>query len=316
MRVEWGTARSSIEWARRAAITIETSKVLRGPEATASLFGNDVARTHSQWRHRARPMSRRPRHEQRRRTGLPEGVVAAERMAALSERAAESIPYRVHRWKQVTADIVILEITPCGQDHVAHLPGQYLKILVPGSAYAFSIANVPNRQRTLELHVRLTAGIQRRGVVPDSTNKVLFVQGPFGRTYEFAPEKPAVLIAGGTGVAPAKCLIEHQFERAPGQPVFLFWSAKSEEDLYLTDVFVEWAKARPNFCYVPILSRASSAAWLGKQGLVQDVLMKEFPMLLDANFYVSGPRPMVEAVKAALCCQGLPEGNFHSDVYG
>lgn len=225
-----------------------------------------------------------------------------------------STPYRVYAWRWVTSDIVILELAPC-ERRIQYSPGQYIKILGSGREYAFSVANMPNAQGTMELHVRVTAGLRDSEFLRDLDRKIFLVNGPFGRAYDFPAQKPAVLIAGGTGIVPAKCLVERQLERHPTHLIFLFWSAKSEEDLYLTDLFADWGRRRPNFHYIPVLSRPNSTAWSGRTGRAHELLVKEFPALVKAHFYVSGPRAMVEATKAALCRQGLPESNFFSDVH-
>jgi phenol hydroxylase P5 protein len=94
--------------------------------------------------------------------------------------------------------------------------GQYMALTVPGTGgvtRTYSMANPPSQPRVLEFQVRRTAG----GIATDgwvfSTLAVgdpVALSGPYGR-FVLRPDRPepAVLIAGGTGLAPIASMIQH-----------------------------------------------------------------------------------------------------------
>ncbi|MET5020125.1 CDP-6-deoxy-delta-3,4-glucoseen reductase, partial [Burkholderia pseudomallei] len=71
--------------------------------------------------------------------------------------------------------------------------------------------------------------------------------------------KPIGLRASGTGFAPIKAIIEHAHHVKLERPLTLYWGARRKKDLYLLDAAEQWAKAIPNFKFVPVLSEPDAS---------------------------------------------------------
>jgi NAD(P)H-flavin reductase len=146
-------------------------------------------------------------------------------------------------------------------------------VLLPdGRRRAFSIANAPHEGDTIELHVRHVAGGGFTSYVFDEMQNgaLLRVEGPLGT---FVPredsERPLLMVAGGTGFAPIKALIEHFRHLGSRRPMTLYWGARTARDLYLRALPERWARDDASFRFVSVLSDAERAGAL-RQGFVHE----------------------------------------------
>jgi CDP-4-dehydro-6-deoxyglucose reductase len=80
-------------------------------------------------------------------------------------------------------------------------------------------------------------------------------QGPFG-TFFLRQEstKPVILMAGGTGFAPIKAILEQAFHLASDRSFHLFWGVRAKRDLYLDAEIRSWLEQHANLTYTPVLS--------------------------------------------------------------
>jgi phenol/toluene 2-monooxygenase (NADH) P5/A5 len=201
-------------------------------------------------------------------------------------------------------------------DHdMAFNPGQYvtLEILGTGETRTYSMANPPSEAGRIELQIRRTpGGIGTDGWIFNNlaVGDTLPLAGPFGRFFlrEARPE-PAILIGGGTGVAPLKSIVRHVLEQGLDQRLYLYQGARARIDLYDVDFFRECERRHPDqFTYRPCLS---DEEWDGPMGLVTDVVAADFATCRKHTAYLCGPPPMVEAALKTLMKKRL----FPRDIY-
>ena len=195
--------------------------------------------------------------------------------------------------------------------------GQYLKFQIPGTGAdrTYSIANPPTQNRLLEFHIRRTVG----GVATDgwifSTLAIgdqVSLSGPYGRfVLRVGDDRPAVLVAGGTGLAPIKAMIRHALENdAYDGHLTLYQGARTQEWLYDVEEFQRLEKEYPDrFAYRPCLSEEVAEGF--GSGLVTDVIEAENDTLRGCSGYLCGPPPMVEAALKTLMGKRL----FPRDIY-
>jgi CDP-4-dehydro-6-deoxyglucose reductase len=198
------------------------------------------------------------------------------------------------------------------------LPGQYLDVLLAdGKRRAFSIANAPHEADHIELHVRHVAGGGFTSYVFDEmeTGAMLRVEGPLGT---FVPredsERPILLLAGGTGFAPIKALVEHFRHLGTRRPIALYWGARRERDLYLRALPERWARDDASFRFVPVLSDSEHAGGM-RHGFVHEAVLEDHPDLAAFDLYMSGPPTMIDAGRRAFVDAGLPEDRLFYDSF-
>ena len=242
-------------------------------------------------------------------------VREVERDARIEVR---TLPCRVERKELIGHDVLRLRLKlPEGQ-RLQFLAGQYLEfILRDGRRRAFSFANAPHDDATLELHLRRVPGGQFTESVfaqlPEKT--VLRIQGPFGTfTLREDSGRPLLLIGGGTGFAPLKSMIEHAFHVGLAGPMHLYRGARAGRDLYLPDLPLEWARSHPGFRYTPVLSEPDPD-WTGRTGLVHAAVAADHPDLSGYAVYMSGPPAMIEAGRRDFTALGLDPAHLFCDAF-
>lgn len=251
-------------------------------------------------------------------------TVACREIRSASDIPIRKMPCRVQSLEQVADDVMILRVKlPPGENFHFHA-GQYIDFLLKdGARRSFSIANAPEGAETLELHVREVPGGRFTGHVFSTLRPrdILRFEGPLGSFFlrENSAEggdRPVILLAGGTGFAPMKAIVEHMLARQLHRPTTLYWGARTRPGLYLHALAEGWTKALPDFRYVPVLSDEVPDGWHSHKGLVHHAVMSDWPDLSAHQVYVCGAPAMVEAARRDFTRQcGLPENAFFADAF-
>ena len=78
-----------------------------------------------------------------------------------------------------------------------------------------------------------------------------------------------VFLAGGTGFAPVKAIVEYTIHNRIHRPLAIYWGARDRGGLYLPDLPQQWTAQHAHIRYVPVLSEPDAGdAWDGRTGLV------------------------------------------------
>jgi CDP-4-dehydro-6-deoxyglucose reductase len=205
-------------------------------------------------------------------------------------------------------------------DKLQFVAGQYLEFLLKdGKRRAFSIASPSHESSLLEIHLRLIPGGEFTEYVFQEMKEksILRVEGPFGNFFlREDSSKPIIFVAGGTGFAPIKGMIEESIQKGIKRPIKLYRGARVLEDLYMDTLCKKWAHEFSHIEYIPVLSESTSDdKWQGREGLVHEAVLKDFLSLNDYQLYCCGAPQMVEVAHKAFIAQGLPEDEFFSDAF-
>jgi len=233
----------------------------------------------------------------------------------------KKVPCRVVKIERPTPDIAILHLRLPQNDNMRFVAGQYVDMLLTnGARRSYSIANVPRTEGVIDiqLHVRHTVG----GVFTDHVfsamkeRDLLKFEGPLGTFYlREESDKPIIMIASGTGLAPIKSIIEYSAARKISRPISFYWGCRTRADLYMHDLAQSWARDIPNFKYVPVLSD-ETGGWTGRTGLVHQAVLDDFSDLSQYNVYASGNPRMVDAARDSFSAnRALPADRFFADAF-
>ncbi|MCC7182994.1 MAG: 2Fe-2S iron-sulfur cluster binding domain-containing protein [Rhodocyclaceae bacterium] len=226
---------------------------------------------------------------------------------------------RVDRMEQLSADVMRLTLTPIAHEAIDFKAGQYLNIVLDdGQRRAFSFANPPGETAHIELHVRripdglFTGHVFTRMRVGDTVR----FEGPLGDFTLCESARPILFVAGATGFAPVKSIVEDAFARGLTRPMILYWGVRKRADLYAFDLAEQWQRQHPNFRFVPVLSEPDPTDdWQGRTGLVHAAMLADFPDLSGHEVYVCGSIRMVDVAVPAFLAQGLDETACFSDAF-
>ena len=234
-------------------------------------------------------------------------------------RAVRRFDTRVERIEALAADVKRLSLSLPAGETLPFEAGQYLNVvLADGQRRAFSFANPPHDDQFIELHVRLIPGGRFTTHVFDKmkVGDVLPLEGPLGRFTLRDSERPILFVAGATGFAPIKSIVEDAFHRGVRRPMVLYWGVRHRDDLYMLDLAESWARAHDNFRVVAVLSDSQPGdGWSGRRGMVHEAMIEDHPDLSGYEVYACGSVKMVEAAVPAFLAQGLSEGFCFSDAF-
>jgi CDP-4-dehydro-6-deoxyglucose reductase, E3 len=239
--------------------------------------------------------------------------------AAVKGMQIRMMPARVMKKQRVAPDVMLLELKLPSNEKFQFLAGQYVDLLLRnGTRRSFSMANAPEDDAFLQLHLRNYGGPFSQHVFDGMKEKdILRVEGPFGTFFlREDSSKPLILLASGTGFAPIKAIVEHAQHVGMKRPMTLYWGCRERADLYMHELAQQWQR-ESKLRYVPVLSEAhASDRWTGRTGFVHRAVMQDFPDLSGYQVYACGAPPMVEAAHRDFTssCE-LPEEEFFSDAF-
>lgn len=196
--------------------------------------------------------------------------------------------------------------------------GQYLRVIMgEKDKRPFSIANAPNDDNLLELHIGAGPENSYASEVLDvmqQTGKVM-VDGGHGKAFlrEVGP-RPTILLAGGTGFSYTFSILKELLGNNSHEPIFLYWGAKTREDLYAYDDLIGMQRQNKYFKFVPVLENPPQD-WQGKTGWVHKAIMDDFVSLEPYFVYVAGRFEMAGVAREDFHTKGLLHEHLFGDAY-
>lgn len=251
---------------------------------------------------------------------LSDLVIEAKEINAAKDIPIRIMPCRVMKLEKLAHDVMRLWLKLAEGQRLQFLAGQYIDILLSGNKRrSFSLATAPHADELLQLHVRhVPGGLFSEQVFTRMKEKdLLRFQGPLGTFFlREDSNRPVILVAGGTGFAPIKSILDHAFAQGITRPLHLYWGARARRDLYLYDLPPAWTREHTHFRYTPVLSEPPSKdQWSGRTGWVHEAVIADHPDLSQYEVYASGPPPMIDALKKAVTAHGLPDDRLYYDSF-
>ncbi len=226
---------------------------------------------------------------------------------------------RVTSIERLSHDLIRLQLTLPDGINLAFTAGQYINVaLEDGQRRAFSFANAPHKKEHIELHIRWMPQGRFTSFVFTGLKlgDTLHIEGPFGNFNLSDSAMPILFVAGATGFAPIKSIVEDAFQRNIVRPMWLYWGVRKPQDLYMAELAQSWQAKHANFHFVPVISEAEPQDnWHGRQGLVHEAMLQDFPDLSGHEVYVCGSVKMVETAIPAFIAQGLHGDACFSDAF-
>ena len=256
-----------------------------------------------------------------RATPLTDLTIEAKEIGAAKDIVVKTLPCRVEKLEKRADDVMVMKIKLPANERLQFLAGQFIDFqLKDGKTRSYSLANPPHDDALLELHIRHVPGGLFSGHVFSTMKErdILRLKGPLGSFFiRDDSDKPILFVAGGTGFAPIKGMLEHAFAEHTDRELVLYWGVRSLKDLYMVELPQRWLAERPNFSFVPVLSDPQPRdQWQGRTGYVHDAVLADFPDLSGYQVYACGAPVMVESARTSFVkMRGLPEDAFFADAF-
>ncbi|PXY22855.1 benzoate 1,2-dioxygenase electron transfer component BenC [Prauserella muralis] len=233
--------------------------------------------------------------------------------SAAAKTSAATYPATITALERLSPTTVALTLETPDRDTLAFLPGQYVNIEVPGTGQSrsYSFSNAPD-DKELTFLVKLTPG----GVMSDYLTErarpgdALTFTGPRGSFFLREADRPALLLAGGTGLAPILSIVRAMRDSRPTRPVHLVYGVTTDDDLVELGTLAELAATVDGLTWDYCVADPASTA--PNTGYVTSLVGDEHLHDGDVAVYVCGPPPMVEAVREHLAGAGVePAGLYY-----
>ncbi len=159
-------------------------------------------------------------------------VLQVREIEAVRDIQIRMLPARVVEKTLLTEDVVRLRLRLPASQRLQFLAGQYVDMLLAGGKRrAFSIASCPSLENEIELHIRHVEGGDFTGHVFTELQErdILRFEGPLGNFFvrNDPPDRPMIMMGGGTGFAPLKSMIENLLDHDDRREIHLYWGARS-----------------------------------------------------------------------------------------
>lgn len=202
---------------------------------------------------------------------------------------------------------------------LAYQAGQYVSIEAPYRPKAwrvYSMANAPRADGTLEFHVKAVgagwvSGALVRRLRPGDLIRLAAPMGSM--TLDRRSDRDIVCVAGGTGLAPIKALIEELARHNRTRWAHVFCGARNRDELYDAPALDRLAEQHPWLSIIPSVSH--DPGYAGEVGTVNEVVTRHAPWQ-NHDFYVSGSASMVRSTQRSLAALQVPSTRIRSDVFG
>lgn len=249
----------------------------------------------------------------------------------IAKTGAASYTATVVELERLSSTTVHIGVEIPNRSELAFLPGQYVNIAVPGTGTvdsvpgsdtgsgaatrSYSFSNAPDDAR-LTFLIKLTPGgamstyLTERAAVGDT----LTFTGPHGSFFLRAADRPILLLAGGTGLAPILSILRRLRDDGSHRRAHLIYGASTDDDVVALDELTQLAADLPGFSWdYCVADPASSAPNKGPDKAYVTSLIEPAHLYNgDVAIYLCGPPPMVEAVRKHVAGSGIePSGFFY-----
>jgi CDP-4-dehydro-6-deoxyglucose reductase len=230
------------------------------------------------------------------------------------------MPARVVSLDRPTSEVAVLTLRVPSIEPFDFVPGQYVGIVgEDGFARAFSIANAPRTDRSVELHI----GRVQNGIVTHYVHErlnagdIIQIETPQGSNHlPDGSSRPLIAIVGGTGFAPIQAILEDWIARGVRKEVHLYWGSRLPSGFYAMRAAKRLITFFPRATFTPVVSSGNlDDGWPGRRGLVHLAALSDFPDLKNAEVFVCGPPGLVDAAERDCRTSGLSTDRLYAGAF-
>ncbi len=215
-------------------------------------------------------------------------------------------------------DVSVLLVQP--EPHMDYLPGQSVAIESPSRPRLwryYSMANAPRQDGLLEFHIRLIDGGAVSMALTSTTvaGTEIRLGSPVGvlTLSQSVSSRDLLLVAGSTGLAPLKAILD-QVATLPQPPkVHLFFGARTADGLYDLESLEKMAAQYSWLTITPVVS--ADPTFDGETGSLPDVVAR-YGDWSGYDAYLAGPTEMVRDAAARLASAGMAQDHIHIEDFG
>lgn len=207
----------------------------------------------------------------------------------------------------------------------AYKPGQYVEVTLPHAAADsrglrryFTLASSPTED-TLRFGIRYyEPSSSFKKILRDADDNLFMSAGQLGGDFTMPNDKNTKLafIAGGIGVTPFRSMVKYLSDTNDDRSVKLLYAEKSLDDIAYGEIFEEARKkVHVDTTYVINEIKSLPSPHIKPGHITSELIKATVPDYLERTFYISGPQPMVVAMKDTLSELGVPSSHIKVDYF-
>lgn len=242
-------------------------------------------------------------------------TLQAQYYPELAQIKRQTLPCKISSIDYCLDDVVVLKLRFPPTAQFDYRPGQYIDLSYKGVKRSYSIANATSQSKEIELHIRkVPDGKMSKLIFGEiKENQLMRIEGPKGTFFVRDSNRPLILMATGTGIAPIKAIVEDLVNRKDTRNVHIYWGMRYAEEIYCK-ALESFSREHKHIEFTPVLSRESSAGNF-YEGYVQDAVLNRFSCLEGFDVYACGSLDMIEQSKRVFEKKQLPLQAFYSDAF-
>ena len=228
----------------------------------------------------------------------------------------EYLALRVARVVEETLDArsLVFEVPEHLSERFRYQPGQFLTLRVPFEdgwlPRCYSLSSTPLLDEPLRVTVkRVRDGRASNWLCSElQEGQTLEVLPPAGVFVPRSLDADLLLFGGGSGVTPVLSILRSALLAGQGR-IFLIYANRDEHSVIFRDELRQLATAHPQ--------RLQIVHWLDSlQGVPSTQQLAELARpFIDAQAFICGPGPFMDAAVAALKSLGMPGGRVHVERF-
>jgi NAD(P)H-flavin reductase/hemoglobin-like flavoprotein len=244
-------------------------------------------------------------------------------IAKTMQEAAEAVPgpawwiARVVDHQRLTWDLAVVRVTP--DRSVPYRAGQYVSVEIPQRPRLWrylSPANAPRPDGSLEFHIRAVPGgsVSRAIVGYSQVGDTWRIGSPMGlMTVDRSSGRDVVMVAGGTGAAPMRAILEELTRWGDNPEVTIFIGGRTRADLHDLDTLTAMTVTNPWLTVVPVVESYPRMAGI-EHGTLADVVTRcgAWP---NRDVLVCGSPAMIRATVSRMLVAGTPLDRITYDPF-
>ncbi|MEM8541105.1 MAG: ferric reductase-like transmembrane domain-containing protein [Pseudomonadota bacterium] len=202
-------------------------------------------------------------------------------------------------------------LKPVG-DMLKFKPGQFAFVEIQrkdwSEPHPFTISSAPSEDR-LRFTMKVLGDWTRKVREELEPGGEVVVRGPYGRFDSSKTQnKKQVWIAGGIGLTPFLSKLR-AMEKSDDREIHFAYAARNKEEAIFLDELEEIAADRKNITLYPLFSDEGDFARI-------DAAKERLPgKLTDYEYFICGPKPMVEGLMKDLKSEGVKRKSIHVEAF-
>lgn len=190
-------------------------------------------------------------------------------------------------------------------------PGQFAFLEVEGKGWnephPFTISSAPGEDR-LRFTMKVLGDWTRKVREELEPGGSVQVRGPYGRFDAIKAGERQVWLAGGIGLTPFLSMLR-SMGKGDARKIHLVYAARDERDAIFLDELKQRASELVNVTLVPLFSDEGNFARV-------DMIKRRLPDPLgNYDYFMCGPKPMVEGIMADLKAEGVSRNRIHTEAF-